>query len=136
MGRHSAPDDDADKIAVAVATAVAPAPRRGRHAVPEDDDPDAAPAGATEAAAEQAEPARVARGNQSTAADVALLREHSEVRARVIAALVAPFVLYTVAIYIAGALDAYFLWVWVPLVTAGVGAGSIMDAAHRKHRSG
>jgi hypothetical protein len=75
---------------------------------------------------------RVGKGNQSTAADLALLREHSDVRARVIAALVVPFVLYTAVLYLAGAMSSYFIWVWIPLVTAGVLAGSILDAAHRR----
>jgi hypothetical protein len=74
----------------------------------------------------------VGRGNQATAADLALLREHSEVRNRVIAAVVAPFVLYTVVMYLIGAVNVYFIWVWIPLVTAGVVAGSILDAAHRR----
>jgi hypothetical protein len=34
-----------------------------------------------------------------------------------------------------GSLGAYLLWVWLPLVTAGVLAGSILDAAHRKGRN-
>lgn len=76
--------------------------------------------------------ARVGKGNQSTAADLALLREHSDVRARVIASVVVPFVLYTAVLYAIGALDVYFIWVWIPLVTAGVVAGSILDAAHRR----
>ena len=74
----------------------------------------------------------MARGNQSTAADLALLRSRSDVRARVIAAGVAPFVLYTVALYLVGGWGVYFLWIWAPLVAAGVLAGSILDAAHRK----
>jgi hypothetical protein len=75
---------------------------------------------------------RIGKGNQSTAADLALLRSRSDVRARVIAAVVAPFVIYTLAMYLSGALDVYFIWIWLPLVTAGVLAGSILDAAHRK----
>lgn len=80
-------------------------------------------------------PARVGKGNQSTAADLDLLRRHADVRARVIAAVVAPFVIYTIVMYLAGALDVYFIWVWLPLVSAGVLAGSILDAAHRKRGS-
>jgi hypothetical protein len=77
--------------------------------------------------------ARAGGGNHSTAADLALLRESSELRARVIAAIVAPFVLYTAVLYLIGAMDVYFIWVWIPLVTAGVLAGSLLDAAHRRH---
>jgi hypothetical protein len=55
----------------------------------------------------------------------------------VIAAVVAPFVVYTAVMYLIGALHVYFIWVWIPLVSAGVLAGSLLDAAHRRHgRSG
>jgi hypothetical protein len=33
-------------------------------------------------------------------------------------------------------MDVYFIWVWIPLVTAGVLAGSILDAAHRRRGAG
>jgi hypothetical protein len=79
--------------------------------------------------------ARIGRGTQSTSADLAILREHSDVRARVIAAIVAPFVLYTAVLFLIGAMDVYLIWIWVPLVTAGVLAGSILDAAHRRGRA-
>jgi hypothetical protein len=76
------------------------------------------------------------RGNQSTAADLALLRDHSEVRARVIAAIVVPFVLYAVALYLIGlpGIAVILIWLWLPLVTAGIVAGSILDAEHRRRR--
>lgn len=77
---------------------------------------------------------RIGRGNQSTAADLALLRQHSAVRARVVAAVVAPFVLYTAVLLLIGALNLYLIWVWVPLVTAGVVAGGILDAEHRRRQ--
>jgi hypothetical protein len=80
--------------------------------------------------------AQPARGNQSTAADLALLREHSAVRARVIAALVVPFVLYTAVLYLIGSLGAYVIWVWIPLVTGGVLGGFILDVEHRKRAAG
>jgi hypothetical protein len=110
-------------------------------AVPVEDEPD--PAGPAQPQAEPLasvpEPtatgpatSRPARGNQSTAADLALLREHSAVRARVIAALVVPFVLYTAVLYLISALGVYLIWVWIPLVTGGVAAGAILDAEHRK----
>ena len=57
---------------------------------------------------------------------------HSDVRARVIAAVLAPFVIYTLVMFLADLWDVYFIWVWLPLVSAGVLAGSILDAAHRK----
>jgi hypothetical protein len=157
VGRHSVPDDDedggvllADDDAAAVAVDAA---ALGRHArrdgaqVPGGEAAGAAPrppaapvtAPGTQSTAPVAEavppasPAgRVRKGDHSTAADLRLLRAHSDVRARVIAAVVAPFVIYTVAVYLAGALDAYVIWVWLPLITAGVLAGSVLDAAHRK----
>src|SRR5436305_333746 len=124
MGRHSAPDDEQDGVvATAVArTSVDVAPRRGRHSLPEDEDDSGAAQPLAEQITERVPPPAesVARGNQSTAEDVELLRTHSDVRARVIAAVVAPFVLYTVALYLVGGFDVYLLWVWIPLVTAGV----------------
>jgi hypothetical protein len=78
------------------------------------------------------EPNGSGRGNQSTAADLALLRAHSDVRARVIAALVVPFLLYTAVLYLVGGLGVYLIWIWIPLVGAGVVAGSILDAEHRR----
>ncbi|MFN2562080.1 MAG: hypothetical protein ABR571_12400 [Jatrophihabitans sp.] len=72
------------------------------------------------------------RGNRSTAADLALLRQHSEVRARVIAAVVVPFLLYTAVLYLIGGLGRYLIWIAIPLVSAGVVAGFILDAEHRR----
>lgn len=81
----------------------------------------------------QAKPARTSRGSQSTAADLALLRAHPELRARVIAAAIAPFVIYVVVLLLVGAATRiYLIWIWVPLVAAGVLAGSMLDAAHRR----
>jgi hypothetical protein len=133
MGRHSASDDDEDGAAT-TAEVADPATISGRHArldappSPRPPDPAAAPA-PTPAAA----PA--GRGNQSTAADLELLRRHSDVRARVIAAVVVPFVLYTAVLYLIGSIGVYLIWVWIPLVTAGVVAGSILDTEHRRRTS-
>jgi hypothetical protein len=143
VGRHSRPDDD-DEVAVALAP-TAPSPARpGRHARTEDEPQPAAVvapvvAGSKSTELVPAEPAsskvvaRLPKGNQSTAADIALLREHSALRARVIAAIVAPFVIYTAVMYLISAFDVYFIWVWIPLVSAGVVAGGLLDAAHRRH---
>ena len=149
MGRHSATDDDEDEPTGA-APVVTTAPKPGRHARPAEDEDDDEPGGTdlelfpdaevTEPIAPP-EPAPAARpkprpgkGNQSTAADLALLREHSDVRARCIAAVVVPFVLYTATLYLIGAVRLYLIWVWIPLVTAGVLAGSILDAEHRRRQ--
>ena len=140
LGRHSRPED-------ATAPDVAPdaellADQETERLVPPDTDAANEPTVEvaapkpdlkliTDASVQRLAP-RVGKGNQSTAADLELLRAHSDLRARVIAAIVAPFVIYTLAMYLGGALDVYFIWVWLPLVTAGVLAGSILDAAHRK----
>jgi hypothetical protein len=132
MGRHSASGDD-DEVEAATAAVEEAATQSGRHAVVEEH-PEPRRRVPVEAAAPEPleEAPQTARGNQSTAADLALLRAHSEVRARVIAALVVPFVLYTAVLFLIGRLGVYLIWVWIPLVGAGVVAGSILDAEHRK----
>jgi hypothetical protein len=89
-----------------------------------------------EASATEAAPVRnkrVGKGSHSTAADLALLRDHSEVRARCIAAVVVPFVLYTALLLAIGSMDVYVIWIWIPTVSAGVLAGGFLDAAHRRY---
>jgi hypothetical protein len=146
-GRHARPDDDeAPPIqleAVSAAPDTLPTERIAAIERPEPEPAEPVAELGTELdtepiALEPAVPtsARVGKGNQSTAADLELLREHSDVRARVIAAIIVPFVLYTVVLYAIGAMHVYFIWIWIPLVTAGVVAGSILDAAHRKRGSG
>lgn len=77
------------------------------------------------------------RGTHSTAADLALMRRRPDVRNRVIAAVIVPFVLYIAAMVLIGAAAGqYLLWVWIPLVSAGVGGGLILDTAHRKDPPG
>lgn len=65
--------------------------------------------------------------------DLAVLKADSAARARVIAAVVAPFVIYVLVLLVLDALDlrTALIWIWVPLVTAGVVAGLILDLAHR-----
>jgi hypothetical protein len=162
MGRHSAPDDDDGVVMTFPAPVAGAPPVRGRHAQYDEEDEGIELLEASYDAQDVAEqdtirlvplepawraldqpapqqavplqPARPAvRRHHSTAADLALLREHSDVRARVIAALIAPFVLYTVVMYLLTAFDVYFIWLWIPLVGAGVLAGSFLDAAHRRH---
>lgn len=83
---------------------------------------------AGKAAEKQAQPA--ADGKLS---DLAVLRADSAARARVIAAVVAPFLLYVLVLIVLDAFDlrTALIWIWVPLVTAGVVAGLILDLAHR-----
>lgn len=134
MGRHSAPDDEPDgDVLVEAPVEVHPAPR-GRHARPDDDElpPAGRVAEPTAAASPAPAPDQVGKGDQPTAADLELLRTRPEVRNRVIAAVLAPFAVYTIVMIVVGSLGAYLLWVWLPLVSAGVLAGSILDAAHRR----
>lgn len=89
---------------------------------------------AADAAAVSAEPQRKPARQRSTAADVALVREHSDVRARVIAAVLVPFAVYTAAMAAIGKLDrSYLLWIWIPLITAGVLVGLFLDLGYRKY---
>jgi uncharacterized membrane protein YdbT with pleckstrin-like domain len=67
---------------------------------------------------------------------VALVRQHADVRARVLAALLVPFAVYTAAMAAIGKLDrSYLLWIWIPLITAGVLVGLFLDLGHRKYRT-
>jgi hypothetical protein len=142
VGRHSAPDDAGDTRRAPARTGS----HRGRHASP-DEAVDRLPDLQTErlgyvdqppppAPQSRLQRPRVARGNQSTAEDLALLRAHADVRNRVIAAMVVPLVLYAAALLLTGKIDLFLIWAWAPIVTAGVIAGSILDAAHRKRGRG
>ncbi len=74
------------------------------------------------------------RPRRASAADFALVRGHSDVRARCVAALVTPFVLYAVVLLVLGAKGvAYALWIFIPLILAGVSLGAVLDAGHRRH---
>jgi hypothetical protein len=121
MGRHSAPDEAADALLdldqpVDVLLAEAPV-GRGRHAAPDDaDEPRAAQV-----------PARA----RATNADLHMLRVDPALRARCAAAVVVPFLLYTVVLVVIGRTGLFLLWVWIPLVTAGVVAGMFLDLAAR-----
>jgi hypothetical protein len=158
VGRHSAPDDDAPEApdagdepgsgATAVAVVTAPG-RHARHARPDDQQPPGpdgdtddgltaellaefgeqtapVPTPATAAATE-----RPAAGSRS---DLRLLRRHGDVRARVIAGIVVPFAVFTVVMALLDRLDrSYFIWIWIPLVTAGVLGGLFLDLGHRRY---
>lgn len=156
MGRHSAPDDDAAEPAASVESAVAVVTSvRGRHARVDDDpvatddtakiariDLDVVPDAPTEtllaatgrADLDEAAPKKKPR-ERATAADVALVRQHADVRARVIAAVLVPFAIYTAALAAIGKLDrSYLLWIWIPLISAGLLVGLFLDMGHRKYR--
>lgn len=150
-GRHYRPDDErpderpAGELLHLIAERVTerlPAPEvesaPAQPAVEPDEPEPAEPAASASTELVPAEPAErkvvaeIGKGNHPTSADLELLRRHSDLRARVIAAVVVPFVIYTAVMYLIAALSVYFIWVWIPLVTAGVLAGSLLDAAHRR----
>ena len=95
----------------------------------------AAPAGTAEPAAPAAPAeAKRPRAAQSTAADLALIRRHGDVRNRVLGAALAPFVLYVVVLLVLSATAVqYLLWIWIPTVIAGVLIGFVLDAGHKRH---
>jgi len=67
--------------------------------------------------------------------DLMLLRTHAAVRARVGAAVLVPFVLYVLVLLAVGAFElrVFLIWIWIPLVSAGVLGGYFLDAGHRAH---
>ena len=159
MGRHAAPDDEPElavpeqltvPFSEAVASSLRPAgsrplPRpRGRHSHPDESDDDLVtaiaqadtepvpPPPATRSV--PAAPAAV-RKEGTTAADIRLLRTDAALRSRVIAAVVVPFVLYVLVLLAIGRMDAFAVWVWVPLVTAGIGGGLLLDKAHAQDKA-
>lgn len=141
MGRHAAPGDDEPDSDAAEAEAEPPAGTsdvlldertadsrptpRGRHARPDDDED--VVTGEAEA---DTETPRKHRG--ATAADLRLLRADPALRKRVIAAVLAPFLVYLLVLLVIGQVGAFAVWVWLPLITAGVGVGVLLDAAHAK----
>jgi hypothetical protein len=133
MGRHSAPDESGETLVADVSLAEPDAADPaalifGRHSV-QADLPIAKPA-ATVSAAKAAPKPR----SGGTHADLQLLREQPALRARCAAAVVVPFLLYTVVLLVVGQLGSFLLWAWIPTVTAGVSVGSFLDAAHRRSR--
>jgi hypothetical protein len=98
------------------------APPSGERAAPPAGDQPAPPAG------ERAAPRR----ERPTRGDLRLLRQDAALRARAVAALVVPFVLYTVVLAIIGRIDVYLYWIWIPAVLAGVLFGAQLDAAARR----
>jgi hypothetical protein len=70
-----------------------------------------------------------------TARDFALFREHSDVRNRAIAAVLMPFVVYAVVMVVIGRTDVFLIWIWIPLILAGVLMGLILDLGHKRYRA-
>ena len=74
------------------------------------------------------------RGESDTRADLRMLREQPAVRAQVIGAVIASFLIYTLVMLALGHTDKYLLWLWVPIVACGVLVGLVLDLAHRRAR--
>jgi hypothetical protein len=72
------------------------------------------------------------RAPSGTRADLKLLRQSATLRVRCIGAVVATFLIYTVAFIVIGRTDVYLLWVWIPTVLSGILVGSFLDMAHRR----
>jgi hypothetical protein len=71
-------------------------------------------------------------GETDTQADLRVLRENSAVRARSIAGVLVSFLLYTVVMIVIGQTAMYLVWIWIPIVVAGVLVGVVLDLAHRQ----
>jgi hypothetical protein len=56
------------------------------------------------------------------------------VRARAIAAVVVPFALYVVVMVVIGRGDRFVLFLWAPILVAGVLVGAVLDLGHRDAR--
>lgn len=125
MGRHSAAADEQDDAPVTPVRA-AESVSRGRH--------QAAAAAAAEPSAQSPQTATAPSTAElhGSRADLALLREQPALRARCLAAVLAPFALYTLVILVLGHGDVYLIWVWIPIIVVGVLVGALLDAAHKK----
>jgi hypothetical protein len=94
----------------------------------------AQPAGAVAEPGSPETPAAAPRRPRGTAADLRLLRSSSAVRARAIAAVVVPFVLYVLVMVVIGRGDRFVLFLWAPILVAGVLVGAVLDLGHRDAR--
>jgi hypothetical protein len=68
-----------------------------------------------------------------TARDFALFRAHPDVRNRAIAAVLAPFVVYAVVMVVIGRTNVFLIWLWIPVILAGVLMGLILDLGHKRY---
>jgi hypothetical protein len=60
------------------------------------------------------------------------MRSSPALLARCLAAVVLPFVLYTLVLLVTGKLSGYLVWIWIPAIPAGVLLGALLDMAHRR----
>lgn len=83
-------------------------------------------------------PAPPTRATRASASDLALVRARGDVRARCLAGLVVPFVIYVVVLVLGGSLTltTFLLWIWIPLISAGVLIGLFLDAGHKRYPGG
>ncbi|MDT4945222.1 MAG: hypothetical protein QOH14_1955 [Pseudonocardiales bacterium] len=138
MGRHSAPDDEelssADTTVLVVTEAGAgDGQAAGRHHTAATDG--AAEDGAAQPTAPIVQPKPAPEPEETgTHADLRLLRENRALRARCAAAVVVPFLIYTIVLVVVARVDLYLLWMWIPTVTAGVLVGSFLDLEHRRRK--
>ena len=73
-------------------------------------------------------------GAHATRHDFALVMAHGDVRARAVAAVLVPFVVYVAVLAVIGQLTVHnLIWVWAPAVVAGVLVGLVLDAGHRRY---
>ncbi len=97
-----------------------------------EDDVPARPVAAIEAPRPSPAPAPAAKPERPSRGDLRLLRENPSLRARAVAALLLPFILYTVVLVVVSRLDAYLFWIWIPAIVAGVLFGAQLDAAVKR----
>lgn len=162
-GRHASADDDSADVGavteqdvaltqrIAAVDAAPPVPYAApvQAAAPPAVEPktDKASAKAAKQAERQAEKAaraglkadqkaarKAQRGESDTKADLRVLREQPAVRAQVIGAVIASFLIYTLVLLALGHTDRYLFWLWVPIVACGVLVGLVLDLAHRRMR--
>jgi hypothetical protein len=69
---------------------------------------------------------------RGTAADLRLLRTDARLRAWAVAAVLGPFVAYFLLVLAIGRTDRFVLFVWAPIVLAGILLGAVLDIGHRR----
>lgn len=164
MGRHSSPDDDDDDegdlvdVLLADPTVATTEVEVGRHGEPPAPEPPVLEPAASEPAAfgppvleppalephfqvgtgvPTAAPEPAPARPHSTAADLALVRHHGDVRARCLAGVIVPFLGYAaVLLAVGGSGAAWAIWVFVPLILAGILVGAFLDAGHKRYPTG
>lgn len=127
MGRHSVPDDEGDEDL--------PRAPQARAATQEGDVADGADTaaggpGTPPAVAPRPGAAEPPRRRSGTAADLDLLRHDRSLRARTAAAAIVPMLLYVIVLLVMRRFDVFLIWLWVPVVAAGVLVGAFLDRAH------